>query len=289
MNVPDLRQLVDDAADRVPAPKRSRLDDVLKAGRARRVAHRAIAAGVVAVLAMASTGVWLELSNRASPTRGFAANAPSTTVHSSIPSTSTTTRPLEAEVGTAAGAKVPWLAVRVSSNGRELAITYPSSCGEAARGAGAVMTAELVVVTVYAALSSGVLPLGCPVTTAPSEALTLPKPLGNRTVIDGAWNPDPNPYVVWNHPELLDGGLSVRVHFTDTTCTDVSSAAVVETTTSVTVTVSQGDVTPPTACRHGESSLTQEVQLASPLGNRRLVDGGCIDSPNNPACKTTAP
>jgi hypothetical protein len=287
MNVPDLRKLLDAAAERVPAPTRSRLADVLEAGHQRRVAHRAFAAAVVAVVATVSTGVWLEMSNRTSPTRGFAATAPSTTAKHSLPTTSPTTRPLEAQVGTPEGLKVPWLAVRVSPDGTGLAITSQSSCGEQPRGARAIMTAKRVVVTVYTAASSGFLGQ-CPETTS-SETLTLPRPLGERIIVDGAWNPKPNPYVPWTHPELLDGGLTVRVHFTDTTCSHISSASVVETTTNVTVTVSQDDITPPTSCRYGNSPLTQEVQLASPLGKRRLIDGACIESTPNPACTTTAP
>jgi hypothetical protein len=183
--------------------------------------------------------------------------------------------------------KVPWLGVLVAPDGRELKITYDGCI--APRGARAIMSSTRVVVSVYAANPSPGSLIDCP-GLIDAQVLTLPKPVDGRFVVDGALNPRPNPYVPWNHSELRDGGSTVRVQFSDRTCSRVSRASAVETTAIVIVTVLQTPMTTPTtSCRYGIEPLFQEVQLASPLGKRRLLDGSCIASPGDPACPKPAP
>src|SRR5207248_2815840 len=116
----------------------------------------------------------------------------------------------------AAGRKVRWLGVLVAPEGRGLKITYENGC-DSPRGARAIVSSTRVVVTIYAANPPPGSLIDCP-SDITTQALTLPIPVDGRFVVDGALNPRPNPYVPWNHPELRDGGSTVRVEFSDRTC-----------------------------------------------------------------------
>ncbi len=277
---PALDRAIDEAAARAPAAAVSPRPTPAPRSKVRAAAAAFVATAVIAV----AVGFALLRGGSDSGTGAGVTTATTTTATS----TATTAPLVEAHTGAAAGRKVSWLGVLVGPDGRELKITYENQC-VAPRGARAIMSSTRVVVTIYAASPSPGSLLECPPFTD-TQALTLPTPVDGRFVVDGALNPRSNPYVPWDHPELRAGGSTVRVQFLDRTCSRVSRASVVETTASVIVTVLQAPMTTPTtSCRYGIEPLFQEVQLASPLGKRRLLDGSCIASPGDPACLKPAP
>jgi hypothetical protein len=151
-------------------------------------------------------------------------------------STVTTTSLVEARSGAAVGMKVPWLGVLVGPDGRDVTITLADDC-VAPLGARAVMTSKRVVVTVYAANPSpGSAPACPPGGGIGTQALTLPKPVDGRFVVDGADTPATSQYVPRSRSTVADSGSTVRVYFPDRTCSRVSRASVVETVQTVTVT-----------------------------------------------------
>ena len=277
---PALDRVIDEAVARAASAAVSSQSTLVPRSKVRAAAAALMATAVIAV----AVGFALSRGGSDSGTGAGVTTATTTTATS----TATTAPLVEAQTGAAVGMKVPWLGVLVAPDGRELKITYPDEC-VAPRGARAIMSSERVMITVYAANPSPGLMTGCPGGIG-TQALTLPKPVDGRFVVDGADTAAASQYVPWNHPELRDGGSTVRVQFSDRTCSRVSRASAVETTASVIVTVSQAPMTTPTtSCRYGNEPLFQEVQLASPLGKRRLLDGSCIASPGDPACPKPAP
>jgi hypothetical protein len=195
---------------------------------------------------------------------------------------------VEARTGAAVGMKVPWLAVLVASDGRELKVT---DAGDrvAPRGARAVMSSRRVVVTVYAANPSSGSVAACPPGGGiGTQALTLPGPIDGRFVVDGADTRATSQYVPLSRSTVADAGSTVRIYFPDRTCSRVSRASVVETDKAVTVTAVEmagSGTTKTQACVYaGDGPLVQEVHLASPIGKRRLLDGACVLTPRNAGC-----
>lgn len=89
MKLTELQELLDAAANAIPDPERSRLSDVVRTARRRRLGRRGLTT-IVASLAIVATGIALEVRDRPSPTLGV---GPLASTSTTAPSPSSTTRP----------------------------------------------------------------------------------------------------------------------------------------------------------------------------------------------------
>jgi hypothetical protein len=243
---------------------------------------------IALVLVVSCSGV----SHRKETTPRATTSVASTTTSSVV--VAPTLAPLEVSEGRLAGDATPWQSIRVGADGRTLEVAYDSFGDLVFQGITARVTPTTVIVTVFTAPAPGTSGMiGIPECLGPScwvtKTLALPVPLGNRIMVDGSDTPATNQAVPYGRSTVSADGLTVDVSFPDRGCSHVSRVSSVEGAWTVVLTVSQPATvrTPgkPACPVGGDGPLMQEMHLAAPLQGRRLVDGACLRTPSDTACK----